>query len=76
MITLQACAYEHIVIAHPSGLLVPRFMIHVVYATNIMHWRYDFYIHPIDGVHQDIDFYRVTLSYLILDNINFRPYHL
>jgi len=45
-ITLQAWAYEHIIVAHPSRLPLPSFGSHIEYDTSIMRWHDDFYIRP------------------------------
>jgi len=43
---------------------------------NIIIWREDFYILPIDGVCRDVDFYQDMVSQLVPHHIRFHLYHL
>lgn len=75
-ITFHAWMYENINITHPYGLFVPIFTSHAKYPMEIMQWREDLYIHHIDAFHRDVGFYHDMLLHLILDHVNFFPYHL
>lgn len=74
MITLQAWAYEYILVTHPFGLPILRFASHAKYLASIMRWREDIHIHPTKGICKDVRFYKDMISKLVPNYIRFRPY--
>jgi len=74
MITLEAWEYEHIAITFPQRLIIPRFVDNVRYALGILRWRYDYYIHPTNGIHRDVRYYHRFIIQLIPDHVKFHPY--
>lgn len=75
MITLQAWAYEHIIIACPHGISISSFVDNAQYPAGTLRWREDFYIHPTKGIHKYIHFYHGVVSQLFLSHVKFHPYH-
>lgn len=74
-ITFWAWAYEHIIVAHPSGLPMVGFGSHIEYEVGIIQWQDDFYVSPLDGVRWDVAYYHHILTQLVLDKVTFSPYY-